>query len=105
MNTNTPNNSVTSLEWLQHVVETAMESQFRPKYKSNTWLRQTDLSVTERIIMQLVDERNDEFTNKWLVDQTGLTRKCIGDNIVKLIDKQLIKKVGRTHNYKAITII
>jgi predicted HTH transcriptional regulator len=55
--------------------------------------------------MQLVDERNDEFTNQWLVAQTGLTRKCIRENLIKLMDKQLVRKIGNTHNFKAISIV
>ena len=86
-------------------IQTAIDEQFRPKYKNNTWLKQTDLSLTERIIMQLVDERNDEFTNQWLTNTTGLSRKCIRENLTKLMGRQLIKKVGNTHNYKAISIV
>ena len=86
-------------------MQLAMDESFRPKYKSNTWLKQTDLCLTERIIMQLVDERDDEFTNKWLVEQTGLTRKCIRENLTKLMERQLVKKIGNTHNFKAISIV
>lgn len=86
-------------------IQTAIDEKFRPKYKNNTWLKQTDLCLSERIIMQLVDERNDEFTNQWLVAQTGLTRKCIRENLIKLMDKQLVKKIGNTHNFKAISIV
>lgn len=105
MNTNTQKNVVTDLEWLQKTIADAFEEQARPKYKSNTWLKQTDLTVTERLIMQLVDERNDEFTNKWLCDQTGLTTKCIRENLAKLMDKRLVKKIGNSHNYKTISIV
>ena len=86
-------------------MQLAMDESFRPKYKSNTWLKQKDLCLTERIIMQLVDERDDEFTNKWLVEQTGLTRKCIRENLTKLMERQLVKKIGNTHNFKAISIV
>ena len=105
MNVNTQQNVVVSLEWLKETVANAMESKFRPKYKSNTWLKQTDLSITERVIMQLADERNDEFTNQWLTNTTGLSRKCIRENLAKLMEKRLIKKVGNSHNYKTISII
>ena len=86
-------------------MQTVMDEAFRPKYKNNTWLKQTDLSITERVIMQLVDERNDEFTNQWLTNTTGLTRKCIRENLTKLLDRRLIKKIGNSHNYKAISIV
>ena len=86
-------------------IQLAMDEKFRPKYKNNTWLKQTDLSITERVIMQLVDERNDEFTNHWLVAQTGLTRKCIRENLTKLMNRQLVRKIGNTHNFKAISIV
>jgi predicted HTH transcriptional regulator len=86
-------------------IQTVMDEKFRPVYKSNTWLKQTDLSITERVIMQLVDERNDEFTNQWLTNTTGLSRKCIRENLAKLMERRLIKKVGNTHNYKAISIV
>jgi len=86
-------------------IQAAMDERFRPKYKNNTWLKQTDLSVTERIIMQLADERNDEFSNKWLCDQTGLSSKCIRENLAKLMDKRLVQKICNTHNYKTISIV
>jgi len=86
-------------------IQLALDEQFRPKYKNNTWLKQTDLGSNERIIMQLVDERNDEFTNQWLTNTTGFTRKCIRENLTKLMDKGLVKKVGNTHNYKAVSIV
>jgi len=105
MNVNTQQNVVVSLEWLKETVATAMESQFRPKYKSNTWLKQTDLSITERVIMQLADERNDEFSNKWLCEQTGFSSKCIRENLTKLMERRLVKKIGNTHNYKTISLI
>ena len=93
------------LETAKVQLQLAMDEKFRPKYKNNTWLKQTDLCLSERIIMQLVDERNDEFTNQWLVAQTGLTRKCIRENLIKLMDKQLVRKIGNTHNFKAISIV
>ena len=93
------------LETTRVQIQLVMDEQFRPKYKNNTWLRQTDLTSNERIIMQLVDERNDEFTNKWLVEQTGFTRKCIRENLAKLIDRRLVKKIGNTHNFKTISIV
>ena len=93
------------LEATRVQMQTVMDEKFRPKYKNNTWLKQTDLCLTERIIMQLVDERNDEFTNKWLVEVTGLTRKCIRENLTKLMDRQLVRKIGNTHNFKAISIV
>ena len=55
--------------------------------------------------MQLVDERNDEFTNQWLTNTTGLTRKCIRENLIKLLDRRLIKKIGNSHNYKVVSIV
>lgn len=105
MNVNTKQNVVTNLEWLQETIANAFDEQFRPRYKNNTWLKQKDLGSNERIIMQLVDERNDEFTNKWLVQQTGLTRKCVRENLAKLMEKGLIKKIGNTLRYKAISIV
>lgn len=105
MNVNTQQNIVVSLEWLKETVATAMDEKFRPVYKSNTWLKQTDLSITERVIMQLVDERNDEFSNKWLCEQTGLTSKCIRENLTKLMERRLVKKICNTHNYKTISLI
>lgn len=93
------------LETTKVQIQTAMDEKFRPKYKSNTWLKQTDLSITERVIMQLVDEKNDEFTNQWLTNTTGLSRKCIRENLAKLMERRLIKKVGNTHNYKTISIV
>lgn len=93
------------LETTRVQIQLVMDEQFRPKYKNNTWLRQTDLTSNERIIMQLVDERNDEFTNKWLVEQTGFTRKCIRENLAKLIERRLVKKIGNTHNFKTISIV
>lgn len=86
-------------------MQAAIDEQFRPVYKSNTWLKQTDLGSNERIIMQLVDERNDEFTNQWLTNTTGFTRKCIRENLAKLMERGLVKKVGNTHNYKAVSIV
>ena len=105
MNTNTQKNVVTNLEWLQEAIANAFEEQARPKYKNNTWLKQKDLTSNERIIMQLVDEKNSEFTNKWLCDQTGFTRKCIRENLAKLMDKRLVNKIGNTHKFKTISIV
>jgi len=93
------------LETTRVQIQAAMDERFRPKYKSNTWLKQTDLSITERVIMQLADEKNDEFTNQWLTNTTGLSRKCIRENLAKLMERRLIKKVGNTHNYKTISIV
>ena len=86
-------------------MQLAMDEKFRPKYKNNTWLKQKDLLVTERVIMQLIDERSAEFTNKWLIQQTGFSAKCIRENLTKLMEKRLIKKVGNTHKFKAVSIV
>lgn len=96
---------VTDLEWLQKTIAQAFEERARPKYKNNTWLKQKDLGSNERIIMQLVDEHGNEFTNQWLTNTTGFTRKCIRENLTKLMEKGLIKKVGNTHNYKSTSIV
>lgn len=93
------------LETTRIQIQTAIDEKFRPVYKSNTWLKQHDLTVTERIIMQLVDERNDEFTNKFLREQTGLKVKCIRENLLKLIDRGLIEKIDNTRRYRAISIV
>jgi len=93
------------LETAKVQIQLAMDEKFRPVYKSNTWLKQKDLTSNERIIMQLVDERNDEFTNKWLVEITGLTRKCVRENLARLMDRGLVKKVGNTQRYKTISLI
>ena len=86
-------------------MQLAMDEAFIPKYKNNTWLKQKDLGSNERIIMQLVDEHDNEFTNQWLANTTGFTRKCIRENLTKLMEKGLIKKVGNTHNYKSTSIV
>jgi len=93
------------LETAKVQMQLAMDEKFRPVYKSNTWLKQKDLTVTERVVMQLIDERNDLFSNKWLCEQTGFSSKCIRENLAKLMDRGLVKKVGNTHNYKAISIV
>ena len=93
------------LETTRVQMQLAMDEKFRPVYKSNTWLKQTDLTSNERIIMQLVDERNTEFTNKWLCEITGFTAKCIRENLTRLMDKRLVQKVGNTHKFKTISIV
>lgn len=86
-------------------IQAAIDESFRPKYKSNTWLKQTDLGAVERIIMQLVDAKeDDQFSNKWLVEQTGFSSKCIRENLSKLIMKHMVKKVGCTHTYTTVKI-
>ena len=55
--------------------------------------------------MQLVDEHDDRFTNKWLVDTTGLTRKCVRENLTRLMERGLVKRLGNTHYYQAISIV
>ena len=92
------------LEATRVQMQLAMDEKFRPKYKNNTWLKQKDLGSNERIIMQLADELNEEFTGKWLVSQTGLTRKCIRENLNKLIDKQLVKRIAY-NKFKTISIV
>ena len=93
------------LESTKVQIQLAIDEKFRPVYKSNTWLKQKDLTVTERVVMQLIDERNDLFSNKWLCEQTGFSSKCIRENLAKLMDRGLVKKIGNTHNYKAISIV
>jgi len=93
------------LESTKVQIQLAIDEKFRPVYKSNTWLKQKDLTVTERVVMQLIDERNNLFSNKWLCEQTGFSSKCIRENLAKLMDRGLVKKVGNTHNYKAISIV
>jgi len=93
------------LESTKVQIQLAIDEKFRPVYKSNTWLKQKDLTVTERVVMQLIDERNDLFSNKWLCEQTGFSSKCIRENLAKLMERGLVKKVGNTHNYKAISIV
>lgn len=93
------------LETAKVQIQLAMDEKFRPVYKSNTWLKQKDLTVTERVIMQLADERNDEFSNKWLCEQTGFSSKCIRENLTKLMERRLVKKIGNTRNYKTISLI
>ena len=93
------------LETARVQIQNVMDEKCRPVYKSNTWLKQKDLTVTERVIMQLADERNNVFSNKWLCEQTGFSSKCIRENLAKLMERRLIKKVGNTHNYKTISIV
>ena len=93
------------LESTKVQIQLAIDEKFRPVYKSNTWLKQKDLTVTERVVMQLIDERADLFSNKWLCEQTGFSSKCIRENLAKLMERGLVKKVGNTHNYKAISIV
>tara|TARA_R110000772_G_scaffold32192_4_gene79040 strand:- start:6674 stop:6982 length:309 start_codon:yes stop_codon:yes gene_type:complete len=93
------------LETARVQIQNVMDEKFRPKYKNNTWLKQKDLLVTERVIMQLIDEKNEEFTNKWLIQQTGFSAKCVRENLTKLMEKRLVKKVGNTHMFKAISIV
>ena len=86
-------------------IQSAIDESFRPKYKSNTWLKQKDLGAVERIIMQLVDAKeDDQFSNKWLVEQAGFSSKCIRENLSKLITKHMVKKVGCTHTYTTVKI-
>jgi DNA phosphorothioation-dependent restriction protein DptG len=85
-------------------IQNAIDDKFRPVYKSNTWLKQKDLHPTERILMQLIDEINDEFTNKQLADLTGLSRKCVRENLDKLCDKKFIKRIEGTRRYETIRI-
>jgi len=93
------------LESTKVQIQLAIDEKFRPVYKSNTWLKQKDLTVTERVVMQLIDERNNLFSNKWLCEQTGFSSKCIRENLAKLMERGLVKKVGNTHNYKAVSIV
>ena len=93
------------LEATRVQMQCVMDEKFRPKYKNNTWLKQKDLTSNERIIMQLVDERNAEFTNKWLCEVTGLTPKCIRENLAKLMDRRLVQKIGNSQKYRAISIV
>jgi predicted HTH transcriptional regulator len=93
------------LETAKVQIQLAMDEKFRPVYKSNTWLKQKDLTVTERVIMQLADERNNVFSNKWLCEQTGFSSKCIRENLTKLMERRLVKKIGNTRNYKTISIV
>lgn len=86
-------------------LQLVMDEKFRPKYKANTWLKQTDMHPNERILMQLIDEVNGNFSVSDLANITGLSTKCVRDNFGKLVDKGLIKKVGTGFNYAAITII
>ena len=85
-------------------IQQAIDEKFRPVYKSNTWLKQHDMLVTERVLMQLIDEIHDEFTNKQLADLTGLSRKCVRENLDKLCDKKIIKRIEGTRRYETIKI-
>jgi len=86
-------------------LQLVMDEKFRPKYKANTWLKQTDMHPNERMLMQLIDEINGQFSVSDLATVTGLSNKCVRENFVKLMDRLLIKKVGTGFNYAAITII
>ena len=70
-----------------------MAPMMEPVYKSNVWLKRTDLHPNERILMQLIYEINDTFTVKKLSDITGLTRKCIRENLYKLVDRDYVAKI------------
>ena len=86
-------------------IQLEIDEKFRPKYKSNTWLKQTDLHVYERVCMQLIDEINGQFTVTDLAKMTGISNKCIRDNFAKLIERRLIKRTGTGYNYIAISIV
>ena len=73
-------------------VQTIMDERMRPVYKNNTWLKQKDLKSNERIIMQLVDEINAPFTIDQLVKLTGLSRKCIRENLYSIVDHGLVTR-------------
>jgi len=84
---------ITSIEALRSELHTAMQPMMEPVYKSNIWLKRTDLHPNERIIMQLIYEIDDTFTVKKLSNLTGLTRKCIRENFYKLVDRGYIAKL------------
>ena len=86
-------------------LQAAIDEKFRPKYRNNTWLKQKDLSITEKVMMQIIDELNDEFTVTKLARTIAISNKCVRDNLVKLIEKRLVQKVGNTYRFKAVSIV
>ena len=85
MNSNTSNNSVTSLEWLRQAVETAMESEFEPVMKKSTHenqivndiyyvLRSDSFNIYEKncLIALLVQPSKEPMTHKTLSDMTKM---------------------------------
>lgn len=90
-------------EFLQDIrvqVQTVMDERMRPVYKNNTWLKQRDLKSNERIIMQLVDELNANFTVKQIADITGFSRKCVRENLYTLAARGYVSNV-KGHQWQA----
>jgi response regulator of citrate/malate metabolism len=86
-------------------IQHAIDEGFRPKYKSNTWLKQKDLNGTQRIIMSLMDEVNAPMTVKDLVNLTGFSRKSIRENLELLKKNQgIVNKIENSHSWETIKI-
>lgn len=95
------------LEEIRVKQQLEIDEKFRPRYRSNTWLKQKDLHPTERILMQLIDElmiNNEVFYAKHLANLTGLSRKCVRENLAKLANRKLVKQVTGTHKWEPIKI-
>lgn len=80
-------------------MQTVMDEKMRPVYRNNTWLKQKDLIATERVLMQLIDEINADFTIAQLQKLTGFSKKCIRENLRTLAARGFVSK-GDGHAWK-----
>ena len=77
-------------------------AQLQPKYKPNYWLKKEGLTIYQRVIMQLLADEGCPLKYSQLMAMTGLSRKCLRDNMYVLSDKGYVARGNKRGVWKKI---
>jgi hypothetical protein len=83
---------LTSLESLREAVETAMAEPVYNDYTIKTIMMRTDLSTTERILLQFLSLQQGEVKGSFIMEKLGIKGKAFRNNTQLLLDRGLIRK-------------
>ena len=75
-------------------------AQLQPKYKPNYWLKKSGLTITQRVLMQLLADEGCPLSYTQLIAMTGLCRKAIRENMYGLADMGYVARGERQGIWK-----
>lgn len=96
------------LEFLENSrvqLQTSLDEQFaklQPQYKSNYWLKKSNLHLNARLIMHFLATEGPELNYAKLIQFTGLSRKCLREHLTVLDGLNYVKRGTKRGYWKKL---
>ena len=93
------------LENSQVQLQTAIDEKFtqiQPKYKTNYWLKKSNLHLNARLIMHFLATEGPELNYAKLIEFTGLSRKCLREHLTVLDGLNYVKRGTKRGYWKKL---